>query len=182
MDEQLEFLRLIAARLHAAGIPYMVTGSLALAVWAVPRMTRDIDVVVEAGPADAQRLVGLFAGDCVIDADAVQEAIARRGMFNVIHTEWIVKADFIVRKDAAYRKVELERRRWLEVAGTAIAFVSPEDLILSKLVWGQDSRSELQRNDVRQLAAAVKDLDWGYLHTWAVELGVQDALERIGGS
>ena len=47
MEEQLEFLRLIAARLHAAGIPYMVTGSLALAVWAVPRMTRDIDVVVE---------------------------------------------------------------------------------------------------------------------------------------
>jgi hypothetical protein len=182
VDEQLEFLRLIAARLHAAGIPYMVTGSLAQAVWAVPRMTRDIDVVVEVGPADAQRLVGLFAGDCVIDEGAVQDAIARRGTFNVIHAEWIVKADFIVRKDAAYRTVEFERRRWVEVDGTAIAFVSPEDLILSKLVWSQDSHSELHRNDVRHLVAAVKDLDWGYLHTWAVELGVRDALERIGGS
>jgi hypothetical protein len=171
MDEQLEFLRLIAARLHAAEIPYMVTGSLALAVWAVPRMTRDIDVVVEVGPADAQRLVRLFADDCVVDEDAVREAIARRGMFNVIHAEWIVKADFIVRKDAAYRKVELDRRRWLEVAGTAIAFVSPED-----------SHSELQRRDVRQLVESVEDLDWGYLHTWAGELGVRDALERIGGS
>ena len=182
MDEQLEFLRLIAARLHVAGIPYMVTGSLALAVWAVPRMTRDIDVVVEVGPADAQRLVGLFAADCVIDEDAVRDAIARRGMFNVIHAEWIVKADFIVRKDAAYRAVELERRRWVEVAGAEIAFVSPEDLILSKLVWGQDSLSELQRHDVQQLVAAVKELDWGYLRAWAVELGVQDALERIGES
>jgi len=170
MEEQLEFLRLIAARLQAAGIPYMVTGSLALAVWAVPRMTRDIDVVVEVGPADAQRLVRLFADDCVVDEDAVREAIARRGMFNVIHAEWIVKADFIVRKDAAYRKVELDRRRWLEVAGTAIAFVSPED-----------SHSELQRRDVRQLVESVEDLDWGYLHTWAGELGVRDALERIGG-
>jgi len=182
MEEQLEFLRLIAARLHAAAIPYMVTGSLALAVWAVPRMTRDIDVVVEVGPADAQRLVGLFAGDCIIDAGAVQDAIARRGMFNVIHAEWIVKADFIVRKDTAYRKVELDRRRWLEVAGTSIAFVSPEDLILSKLAWGKDSHSDLQRNDVRQLIDAVEALDWGYLRTWAFELGVQDALERIGES
>jgi len=182
MDEQLEFLRLIAARLQAAGIPYMVTGSLALAVWAVPRMTRDIDVVVEVEAADAQRLIGLFAEDCVIDEDAAQEAIARRGTFNVIHAEWIVKADFIVRKDAAYRKVELDRRRWLEVAGTAIAFVSPEDLILSKLVWGEDSHSELQHRDVRQLVQSVQDLDWGYLHTWAVELGVRDALERIEGS
>ena len=182
MEEQLEFLRLIAARLQAAGIPYMVTGSLALAVWAVPRMTRDIDVVVEVAPADAQRLTGLFAGDCVIDEGAVQDAIARRGMFNVIHTEWIVKADFIVRKDTAYRKVEFDRRRWLDVAGTRIAFVSPEDLILSKLVWGEDSHAELHRRDVRQLVESVDDLDWGYLNTWAGELGVQDALEQIGGS
>ena len=49
----------------------MVTGSLAQAVWAVPRMTRSIDVVVEVGPADAQRVIALFAGDCVIDEDAV---------------------------------------------------------------------------------------------------------------
>jgi hypothetical protein len=160
----------------------MVTGSLAQAVWAVPRMTRDIDVVVEVGPADAQRLVGLFAGDCVIDEDAVRDAIARRGMFNVIHAEWIVKADFIVRKDAAYRTLELERRRWVEVAGREIAFVAPEDLILSKLVWGADSHSELQRNDVRQLIESVEGLDWGYLQGWAVELGVRDALEQIGES
>jgi hypothetical protein len=112
----------------------------------------------------------------------VRDAIARRGMFNVIHAEWIVKADFIVRKDAAYREVELERRPWLEVGGMAIAFVAPEDLILSKLVWGKDSHSELQRNDVRQLVRSVGDLDWGYLQTWAAELGVRDALERIGGS
>ena len=160
----------------------MVTGSLALAVWAIPRMTRDIDVVVDVEAADAQRLSALFADDCVIDEGAVHDAVARRGMFNVIHAEWIVKADFIVRKDTAYRKVELDRRRWLDVAGTTIAFVSPEDLILSKLVWGKDSHSELQRNDVRQLVESVADLDWGYLRRWAVELGVRDALERIGGS
>ena len=93
-----------------------------------------------------------------------------------------MKADLIVRKDAAYRKVELDRQRWLEVAGTTIAFVSPEDLIHSKLVWDKDSHSELQLKDVRQLFEAVEDLDCGCLHTWAVELGVRDALERIGGS
>ena len=108
-----------------------------------------------------RRLIGLFAGACAIDEDAVQDAIVRRGMFNVIHAAWIVKADVIVRKDAAYRKVELDRRRWLDVAGTAIAFVSPEDLILSKLLWSEGSRSELQREDVRQLVESVEDLDWG---------------------
>ena len=87
MDEQLDSLRLIAARLHAAGIPYMVTGSLAQALWAVPRMARAIDVVVEVEAADAPRLTALFADDCVVDEEAVQDAIARRGMFNGIHAE-----------------------------------------------------------------------------------------------
>lgn len=43
MDEQFEFLQLVVARLEAARIPYMLTGSLALAIYALPRMTRDID-------------------------------------------------------------------------------------------------------------------------------------------
>jgi hypothetical protein len=47
MDEQFEFLRSIVQRLEGAGIPYMLTGSLALAIWARPRMTRDVDVVID---------------------------------------------------------------------------------------------------------------------------------------
>ena len=98
-------------------------------------------------------------------------------MFSVIHAEWIVKAGFIVQRDTAYGRGEFDRRQWHDVAGTSIAFVSPEELILSKLVGGEDSHSELQRNDVRLLVESVEDLDWGYLQAWAVELGARDALE-----
>ena len=66
MDEQRAFLLEIARRLERAGIPYMVTGSVALAAYSVPRMTRDIDVVVEIGPSDVERMVALFAEDCFI--------------------------------------------------------------------------------------------------------------------
>lgn len=43
---------MIAERLDGAGIPYMVTGSVALAVYATPRMTRDIDFVVQIDRSD----------------------------------------------------------------------------------------------------------------------------------
>ena len=46
MNEQLEFVKQIASRLDSAGIAYMLTGSMALAIYAVPRMTRDIDLVI----------------------------------------------------------------------------------------------------------------------------------------
>ena len=62
MDEQFEFLRLIVQRLNAAGIPHMLTGSLALAGWARPRMTRDVDVVIEADKAEDVRMVIEEAG------------------------------------------------------------------------------------------------------------------------
>lgn len=47
MSDQLEFLELIVSRLDGAGIPYMLTGSVAMSIYAGPRMTRDIDLVVE---------------------------------------------------------------------------------------------------------------------------------------
>jgi len=31
MDEQLEFLKIVTSRLESAGIPYMLTGSMAMA-------------------------------------------------------------------------------------------------------------------------------------------------------
>ena len=47
MDEQLEFMKLIALRLDSASIPYMMAGSMAMAIYSIPRMTRGIDLVVE---------------------------------------------------------------------------------------------------------------------------------------
>jgi len=176
MDEQLEFVKEIARRLDGAGIPYMLTGSLAMAVYAVPRMTRDIDLVVEVFPKDAKRLAALFSEDCYVDEDTVQDAVSRRTMFNIIHNMWVIKADFIVRKDDPYRQAEFSRRHHVEVDGTQVAIVAPEDLILSKLVWARESQSELQQRDVVELVNNVKGLDWSYLERWAVALDVSENL------
>lgn len=54
--------------------------------------------------------------------------------------------------------------------------VSREDLILSKLVWARDARSELQLRDVGQLLSGPMDDD--YLRTWAPVLGVESLLEE----
>jgi hypothetical protein len=97
-------------------------------------------------------------------------------MFNVIHKEWMAKADFIVRKNQEYRIVEFARRRKVSVEQVDVSIVSIEDLILSKLVWRRQSQSELQLTDVRQLIATNRELDWDYLRKWAKELGVEGGL------
>jgi hypothetical protein len=179
VDEHLEFMKQIALRLESADIPYMVTGSMAMTLYAMPRMTRDIDFVVEYGSEDADRIVRLFQPDCYVDAESVRRAATERDMFNIIHNEWIIKADFIVRKDSAYHQLEFTRRRCVDIKGAAIAVVAPEDLILSKLEWAKDSQSELQKRDTRQIVESMGDLDWAYLENWAVSLGIGDLLEQV---
>ena len=179
MNEQLEFIKAIATRLDSAGIPYMLTGSIALALYARPRMTRDIDLVIECQSPDSETIVRLFEADCYVDAQEVRDAIASRQMFNIIHNEWIIKADFIVRKDDKYRKLEFDRRRRFTIEGMSVWVASPEDLILSKLHWAKDTGSELQREDVRVMVQTVQNLDWIYLEQWAEDLGVQELLSGM---
>ncbi len=75
MTEELEVLAIVTGRLESAGIGYMVTGSIATNYYALPRMTRDIDIVVELSSRDADRICALFEGDFYVDRDAVRAAI-----------------------------------------------------------------------------------------------------------
>lgn len=181
MTEELEVLTLVTGRLDSARIPYMVTGSIAGNYYAVPRMTRGIDIVVQVSSADADRLTELFRDDFYVEPDAVSRAIAERTAFNVIHTGSVVKVDFVVRKDSEYRREKFRRRRRVTIDDIAIFIVAPEDLIISKLDWARDSRSEIQLADVRNLLTADADLDREYLARWVRRLGLDALYREVAG-
>ena len=87
MQNELDILRDIAKRFSSAGIQYMLTGSFALNYYAQPRMTRDIDGVVELEPKDADTIITLFENDYYVPRNAVIRAIANQSLFNLIHNE-----------------------------------------------------------------------------------------------
>ena len=181
MTEEFEMLKDIASRLDSAGIEYMMTGSMAMALYASPRMTRDVDIIIRVSPDDSGRIVELFQDEYYIEETAVRDAIKNRGMFNAIHNKSVIKVDFIIRKDDEYRLEEFSRRTITAVQGMSISVVSPEDLILSKLVWSKMSDSELQFRDARQMLSALKDLDRAYMDTWAEKLHVGALLNKARG-
>ena len=180
-SEELEVLGIVTQRLEESHIPYMVTGSMAMNYYAVPRMTRDIDVVVEIVVGESDRLCELFEPDFYVDRDAVRRAIADRGTFNVIHTGFVLKVDFVVRKDSDYRREEFSRRKRVSVEGRDFFIVAPEDLIISKLDWARDTRSAVQLADVRNLLASAPALDHAYLRRWIARLGLDSLYGEVGG-
>ena len=177
MTTELEVLGLVSDRLSALGLPFMLTGSFALAYYATPRMTRDLDIVVALNENEVDALVAAFESDFYIDADAARTAVLLERMFNLMHLESGVKVDLIIRKSSEFRQVEFARRQQVTIAGTRTWIVSGEDLILSKLVWALASNSELQRRDIRQLLAGAIDID--YIHKWTPHLGVTTLLNEL---
>jgi predicted nucleotidyltransferase len=170
-------LRDVCARLDNAGIAYMLTGSLAMSFYARPRMTRDIDLVVALEAAKVEELSGTLGADYHADVGAISAALRGDRPWNIIHVPSVVKIDLIPRKDTPYRRVEFERRRRVELAGVPLWIVSIEDLILSKLEWSRESRSEQQRRDVGLLLAT--PLDRAYLNEWAARLDLAGLLKDI---
>ncbi|MHB8478217.1 MAG: DUF6036 family nucleotidyltransferase [Steroidobacteraceae bacterium] len=177
MTTELDVLGLVSDRLSAHGLPFMLTGSFALAYYATPRMTRDLDIVVALSESGVEALVAAFETDFYIDAEAARNAVVSERMFNLMHLESGVKVDLIVRKSSEFRQVEFARRQPVAIAKIRTWIVTCEDLILSKLVWALDSNSELQRRDIHQLLAGAIDLD--YIRKWAPQLGVTRMLNEL---
>lgn len=144
MSAELEVLQDAIARLEGAGIAYMLTGSVALSYYAEPRMTRDVDLVVELADRAPASIVALFAPDYYVSEADVGRAIAARTMFNVLHLGKVVKLDLIVRKDTAYRRREFERRMRVQMPGFEAWMVSREKRIISKLEM-HDTTPEFRR-------------------------------------
>ncbi len=176
MQNELDILRDIAKRFSEAGIQYMLTGSFALNYYAQPRMTRDIDVVVELGPKDADTIIALFENDYYVPRNAVLRAIANQSLFNLIHNKSIIKVDCIIRKNTDYRRLEFERRKQVAVDDIQVWIVSKEDLIISKLYWAKDSHSEFQLRDVKSLLKSEYDAE--YLKAWTEKLGLNNLLRE----
>lgn len=149
--EELAVLKEVTRRLNRAKIPYMVTGSIAANFYTVPRMTRDIDIVVELSERSVGRFLSLFEEDCYLEPETVRRAVKNRGMFNLIHNDYVIKIDFVVRKNSPYRRREFSRRKKVSVEDQELYIAAPENLILSEGETVKDTSPRMERRFWRML-------------------------------
>jgi len=174
-----EVVRLVLERIERLGIPYMVTGSLALNYYAQPRATHDADLVVELTKAHIPALIEAFEKEFYIDDQMIAEAIHHTTLFNIIHLKSGFKIDFWVRKDDPHSRLAFSRRQPIDLFGHKAFLISVEDLILAKLVWHRQLGSERQFRDVVSLLVVQEGaLDLNYLQEQADALKVSDLLEQ----
>jgi hypothetical protein len=169
-----ELLANTIEQLDGAGVPFMVTGSIASSYHGEPRATRDLDVIIDPKAATLQRLVaGLQQAGFYVDGDAARVALMARSQFNAIGPE-ASKVDLIIRKDRPFSREEFRRRRPADLLGTQGFIVSVEDLVVAKVEWAAATDSERQLRDVRAMLAVNGDhVDRGYVERWITALGLR---------
>ncbi|MES2796637.1 MAG: hypothetical protein V4683_11755 [Bacteroidota bacterium] len=150
-------------------IPYMLSGSVAMGLYVMPRATRDFDFVVQLEPKDILSFVSHFAEGYYCNISSIEEAIKFQTMFNIIDHQSGYKADFVILKSQLFRQVEFERRQKFSYFEKEVFVVSVEDLLISKLIWIQEFQSSLQKSDIEQLWE-LENIDKTYIRNWIKEL------------
>ena len=179
MNEELQVLKIITKGLNEVDIPYMITGSIAANYYTTPRMTRDIDIVLELQNTDIDKFVNFFQNDFYLDAEIIKKEVLQHGMFNLIHNEYVIKIDFIIPKKTGFQTIIFSRKRKVLVEDCQMWFIRAEDLILVKMLWAKDSYSEIQLNDVQNLIATVSNLDIKYIDKWVLQLNLEQVYRKV---
>ena len=179
-----EILKLIIDNLDKLGIPYMLAGSLASAAYGPPRSTHDVDIVVDLRREHVKGFMEAFSQSFYVDQGQIEQAINSRRSFNIIHLQTFFKADLFLLARTDFAREEFTRRLQRPLEGipeAQISVATPEDTVLSKLVWYRQGgeASELQWRDVNGiLKTQGKRLDFAYLKHWADKLRIADLFER----
>jgi hypothetical protein len=179
--EQGELLSLTARVLESIGIPYMVVGSYASGAYGHPRMTHDIDIVADIREEHVDKLMVQFhQPDFYLSRDAALAAVKHRSQFNVIHSETSHKIDFMIPPDSKWGREQLRRRVPLEMLpGVTVSTASPEDVILSKMLYYREGGSEKHLRDITGMLEMSKQIDQNYIGQWSARLGVTEVWQAV---
>lgn len=174
-QEQNDVLGDFTKRLDKIGIEYMLVGSMALVHYAKPRTTVDIDIVVKILPENIDKFIAEFENNYYIPIGRAKQAVRQKGMFNILNNQTILKIDCVVLKENEFEINAFSRRQKVDYSGDFdVWIISKEDLILSKLNWAKNTKSERQMLDVASIIR--HDFDKEYVEKWAKQLGVEDLL------
>lgn len=177
---QRDILLKIASLLKKYKIPYLLTGSFAVSYYGFPRATHDINFVIEIASVKAVKILDALGGlgkGFDFGQKSVIEAVENFSQFDVFHFDTGIKIDFWINKKDEFGKNKFKRKKIISINRQKIPAVSAEDLILTKLTWCKEIRSDRHLRDCTGIIKTQqKTLDRKYLARWARKLDVEKLL------
>lgn len=177
-----ETLAWICAKLDSAKIPYMITGGSAVGFWGYIRTTMDIDIVIQIFAKQIEPFLKSIENEAYVDIEEAKRAIWNRDMFNMIYNETSFKIDIIpLNEKDDYEAEKFKHRIKINFQNKDLFVTSPEDLIISKLLWSKSAGvSERQFKDCESIYALNREkLNLNYVKKWLPILKIEDEFNKL---
>lgn len=174
---------LVGGILEQLGIRYLLGGSLASVAFGEPRATLDVDLAVDLSEASARAFLGSVRDEFLVDEEWAQEEVAKRGSFQMVHRESVIRVDVFVPPWEGLHAWKWLRRQRVELSpgGDSLYVTSPEGIVLQKLVWyrsGGQASDRQWRDVLGVLKAQGRRMDLGETQMQAEVAGVADLLKK----
>lgn len=176
----------VAEIFEEVNCPYVVTGGVAVVHYGVLRFTHDVDFLIQKGLSESRinKLLNLLAVEGFnFNEEEAHQKLQQGGIVRMTGAEGFVKGfvvDLIARPGM---DPILEHSR--KVEGEKIRMISPEDLIVQKLLIIKETPpTKLRPHDKEDVVALLitreeLNLEMDYLYERAKEEGVDSLLEKF---
>jgi hypothetical protein len=163
---------------------YLISGSVAAMLYGEPRVTHDIDFIVFLRSQDFARLPEAYPTPSfyVPPAEVIATEAARptKGQFNVIHVDSGLKADFHTANRDELHGWAFRNARQYTIGGMAIKLAPPEYVIVRKLEYFREGRSDKHLRDIRgMLNVSGEQIDRAELIAWIQRQGVEAEWRKV---
>jgi Nucleotidyl transferase of unknown function (DUF2204) len=130
-------LAAVADVLRSGGLRWYVFGAQAVLAYGRPRLTADLDITVAAEIEQVPELVSRLRGAGLLLQPGATEAFVRRTrVLPFVHEATGIPVD-IVLAGPGLEEAFIANARDLDVAGVTVPVISPEDLVVTKILAGR---------------------------------------------
>ena len=169
--------------LNAVRVRYMVTGGLAAIVYGEPRLTNDVDVVIQLAASDAASFLDAFGTSeyYLPPLEVVEEEVRRPafGHFNIVHLESALRADVYCVGDDPLGMWGLDHRHSVLIAGEPMWLAPAEYVIVQKLRYHREAGAERHLRDIAAMRRISGDIiDVAAIERWVARLALEPEWEK----
>ena len=182
--QEVNLFKIFTSRFNKMSIRYMVTGAVASIIYGEPRLTNDIDLIIELKSEQAEEIAKVFPQEdfyCPpIEVIRVEINRPLHGHFNIIHQETGFRADVYLMGEDILHQWAMAKRKKIEIEGEPFWLAPPEYVVLRKLQYYRESEWEKHLRDIANILEVSSDeIDFKFLKEEIEKYGLQKEWSEV---
>lgn len=182
--QNLNLFKIFTDILNENKFRYFITGSVAAIVYGDPRLTHDIDLVINLSTGEVEKFTRAFPElqfYCPpIDVIRTELLRTSRGHFNLIHHETGFKADIYLVGEEELQFWAMKNSKEIEFEGSIIYIAPPEYVIIKKLEFYKEGKAQKHIADIKSMLVNSKELiDFDFLNKAIAEKSLSDCWNEV---